>query len=48
LAGGTPAKQIIQTVEETSDRLFDMDSTRTDELSALWNAILAKGPIAVR
>jgi hypothetical protein len=48
LAGTAHAKQIIEILEETSDRLFDMDSTRTDELSALWSAILAKGPIAVR
>jgi len=48
LSGDKSGIDLVQAIETTLARLPDMDKTRTSELTAIWSALLARGPIEVR
>ncbi|MGA7713873.1 MAG: hypothetical protein WCA81_18415 [Rhizomicrobium sp.] len=48
LLGSSGAPEAIAALETTFDRLFEMTSSRTNELSEPWATLIANGPKPVR
>jgi len=48
LSGSCGAQEAFGALEETFDRLFEMTSSRTIELSEPWATLIANGPKPVR
>lgn len=47
LLGECSGQNVIEALEETHDLLYQMDSSRTPELSEPWKKLLGRGPLEV-